>query len=175
MAGCHRRLFRKRTNLISNESHVGSGLFDNLRRKKCCWCDSERLSPFFAIEQEAPSSKEYWHTIIVLCEDCKRGQLERTYSDSSDWETTFDQTEWYLLEGTSVKQLRDFIGQTTRQFAPCPEPLSPKCLCEVHWQLTEAAKLLEPLSDDEMRQLGGAAVTEFSLDVAGLPVFQRSH
>lgn len=117
---------------------------------------------------------EYWHTIIALCDSCGKGQMERTYNDSSDWEAKFDQTEWYLLEETSVKQLRNFIGQTVGRSAPCPDPLSPKCLCEVHWQLTEAAKRLEPLSDSEMQKLNGLVMTCFSANTEGFPVFWKS-
>ena len=169
---------RNYMHLISNEPHGEKGLFDSLRRKKCSWCNSEHLRPVFVIEQETRPLKEYWHTIIARCGDCKRGQLERAYSDSSDWETTFDQTEWYLLEETSMKQLCDFIEQNATpvvlRLAPCPQPLSPKCLCEVHWQLTEAAKRLEPLTDDEMRKCGGFIETTFCLTPAGLPEFETS-
>ena len=147
---------------------------DSLRRKKCCWCDSELVRPYFVIEQEVRLSTEYWHTIVVLCDDCKRGQLERTYRDSSDWETTFEQTEWYMLEEASVKRLRDFIEQKAQRFAPCPDPLSPKCLCDVHWQLTEAAGRLEPLNDDEIKKFGAAVVSVFSSSAVGLPEFERS-
>lgn len=164
----------KRLNVNSNEPHAGTELLDNLRRKQCCWCDSERLRPFFAIEQESPSSTEYWHTIIALCDDCKRGQMERTYNDSSDWERKFDQTEWYMLDETSVKQLCDFIGQTAQRFAPCTEPLSPKCLCEVHWHLTEAAKRLESMDDEEIQKRGGLIVSSFSINTEGLPAFCKS-
>lgn len=114
---------------------------------------------------------EYWHTIIALCDSCGKGQMERTYNDSSDWEAKFDQTEWYLLEETSVKQLRNFIGQTVGRSAPCPDPLSPKCLCEVHWQLTEAAKRLEPLSDDEMRKRRGVMMSRFIVNDYDFPEF----
>ena len=148
---------------------------DNLRRKKCCWCDSELVRPYFVIEQEVRLSTEYWHTIVVLCDDCKRGQLERTYRDSSDWETTFEQTEWYKLEEGSVKQLRDFIEQKAQRFAPCPDPLSAKCLCDVHWQLTEAAQRLEPLSDDEIRRLHSVAPGTFSFAKDSFPKFERSN
>ena len=158
---------------------MGKRLVENLRRKRCGWCDSEHLRPLFAIEQETPSPKEYWHSIIVVCDNCDRGQLEQTYQDSSDWEKTFDQTEWFLLDEVSMLRLDDFIEQrvvqSQRRVSPCPDPLSPKCLCEVHWRLTEAAKRLESLTDDEMRKTGGLVVAILSLNNAGMPRFEKTY
>jgi hypothetical protein len=122
---------------------------------------------------------EYWHTIVVQCLECHRGQLERAYYDSTNGEETLDQTEWFLLDKDSMEQLARYIRQHPDEmkhcrFPPCAEPLVPKCLCSVHWQLTEAAKRLEPLSDDEIRQLRGNAPATFSLVKDGSPRFERA-
>lgn len=124
---------------------------------------------------------EYWHTVIAECVDCRGGQLERTYHDSSDWEKAFDQTEWYLLDKASMDKLREFIQHSDtdstieRKSSPCPEPLSPKCLCGLHWQLTEAAKRIEPLTDDEIHQLRGVVSSTFSCNEENVPRFHRSY
>ncbi len=139
--------------------HAGEALRENLRGNKCLHCGSDNIRPYFAIEQETKPPFEYWHTIIVRCFDCDRGQLERAYYDSADGEETFDQTEWYLLEEDSMERLADFIKRGAT--GSCPEPLSPGCLCAVHWQLTEASNRLEPPADDELLRSGGKVSAEF--------------
>lgn len=168
------------TTVTSSEENVTSKLSENLRCKRCIQCESESLSAFFAIEQEE-RPPEYWHAIIAVCLACRRGHLERTYRDSGDREDAFDQTEWYLLDEVSMERVREFVQQSNtdgtfhRKLSPCPEPLSPKCLCAVHWQLIEAVKRLEPLTDEEMRIFGGVVALRFSLEKAGFPRFERSN
>jgi len=167
--------------LASNEPNEGKKLIENLRRRSCVHCGSDDLKTFFALEQEVQPPFEYSHTVIAMCCDCRRGQLERTYFDSGDRDQIFDQTEWYLLDRDSMDQLREFILQSStdntleRKFSPCPEPLSPKCLCGVHWQLTEAARRLEPLTDNEMQDLRGVVSATFSCTGDNVPRFERSH
>jgi len=166
-------------NLASNEPNKDKKLIENLRRRSCIHCGSDNLKPFFALEQEVQPPFEYSHTMVAMCSDCRRGQLERTYFDSGDGDQIFDQTEWYLLNKDSMDRLREFILQSNtdntleRKLTPCPEPLSPKCLCGVHWQLTEAAKRLEPLTDEEIHKNAGVALSTFTLNGAGLPTFKR--
>jgi len=167
------------TAVTADESNVGRILVENLRRETCMQCGSQSLKLFFAMEQEV-RPPEYSHAVIAMCSDCGKGQLERTYHDSANGEDSFDQTEWYLLDKDSMERLREFIQQrkkdgTSRgKFSPCPEPLSPKCLCGIHWQLTEAARRLEPLTDDEMREFGSGIVSTVSLNNAGIPRFERA-
>jgi len=163
----------------SNELHTGWSLMENLRRRECLHCGSEKMTPCFAIEQEMKPPSEYWHTIVVQCIECRSGQLERAYYDSTDGGETLDQTEWFLLDQDSMAQLTRFIHQHPGELIrgtlpPCAEPLSPKCLCNVHWQLTEAAKRLEPLNDDERRQLQSAALATFACAKDGFPTFERA-
>ncbi|MGH2567505.1 MAG: hypothetical protein ACRDGA_04145, partial [Bacteroidota bacterium] len=132
------------------------------------------------IEREV-QPPEYSHTVVAVCPDCRRGQLERTYRDSADPEEIFDQTEWYLLDEASMDRFRQFIRQNSMdgsfraRSSSCPAPLSPQCLCGVHWQLTEAARRLEPLSDDEMQRLQGVALASFSCTEDGFRKFARSN
>lgn len=156
--------------LKSDEQNVRNNLFQNLRRKTCIQCESRDLELFFAIEQEV-QPPEYSHAIITVCPDCRGGQLERAYYDEPESDEVFQQTEWFLLDESSMVLLREFIRQS--EFGPCLEPLSPQCLCTVHWRLAEAAKRLEPLSDDEMQRLGGAVAARFGSDKAGFPRFER--
>ena len=151
----------------------------NLRRPRCIQCGSHNLNPFFAAEQETIAPTEYSHIIIAMCADCKQGQLESTYYDAGDREEVLDQTEWYLLNEGSMARLQGFIEQTgagvMARFSPCPKPLSPACLCGVHWQLTEALTRLELLIDDEIRKFGSVVGVSFSLNDLGLPRFEMVH
>jgi len=168
-------------NSASNEPSQGKKLIENLRRRSCIHCGSDNLKPFFALEQEVQPPFEYSHTIIAMCCDCRGGQFERTYFDSGDRDQIFDQTEWYLLDKDSMERLREFIQQTKtdgtsrRKFARCPDPLSPTCLCAVHWQLTEAAKQLEPLTDNEIQESRGVVSATFSCTRNNAPRFDKSH
>lgn len=168
------------TTLPSNERNVGKNLLENMRRKECIQCSSQKLKLFFAIEQEE-RPPEYSHVIIVLCPNCKRGQVERTYCDSTNGEDLFVHTEWYLLDKDSVDRLGEFIRQHSadgvfqKRFTPCPKPLSPQCLCAVHWQLSEAAERLEPLTDKELLEQRGVVSCTFTVNEEGLPKFERSH
>lgn len=172
--------FPLETRLTLHGRNIGKDIVENLRRKTCIQCGSRNLNRFFAIEQEA-QPPEYSHSMIAMCADCGRGQLERTYCDRADTEEIFDQTEWYLLAKDSMDRLREFIqetktdGTSPRKFSRCPEPLSPKCVCDVHWQLGEAAKRLEPLSDEEIQELHGVVLAKFFCSGDNIPRFERSH
>ena len=163
----------------SNEPHAGEYLLENLRQQTCLSCGSRSLGPFFAIDQVVRSLNEYEHSIIAVCGDCGHGHLERTYYDSTDGDDILDQTEWYLLDKDSMKRIADFIVQKgcwtigQRHVTPCPEPLSPNCFCAVHWQLLEASKKFEPLTDAELVQNKGTASAEFMVAIEGAAMFLK--
>ncbi len=165
----------------SNELHTGKKLYENLRKKICLHCGSHNITPFFAVEQEVHPPGEYWHTLIVLCTDCRRGQLERTYCDITNGEDNFEQTELYALDEISMTRLREFVENKNdyntfgKDYSPCPEPLSPKCLCSVHWVLSEASKRLETPGDTELLEQKGSVAATFLFTREGFPMFLRSH
>jgi hypothetical protein len=165
--------------LASNERGSGQQLYENLRCKKCIRCDSGNISLYFAIEQGVRRPYEYWHTIIVACTDCKQGQLERTYYDATDWDDILNQTEWYVFDETSMRNLHEFIHNKApdlaagNRYLSCPEPLSPGCNCGVHWLLNEAAKKLDSLTEIEMRELNGIVPVKISFSREGITVFGR--
>lgn len=162
-----------------NEPHSGDRIMENLRRRTCVRCGSERIAPYFAIEQIVRPPFRYEHAIVSMCPDCRGGQLERTYRDSADPAEILDQSEWYSFDESSMDAFAVFIRhkivQTApgRRLSPCPEPLSPTCLCDVHWQLAEAAGRLEPLSDEEMGRRGEAVDLTFAMNASGLPEFKK--
>lgn len=143
-------------------------------------CGSENISPFFAIEQEARSPDEYWHTIIALCSSCKKGQLERTYYDASDVEDIISETELFILDESSMARLREYVEQrnfertTGKSRSGCPAPLSPHCTCGVHCMLSEASKRIDPLTDTELQELNGRVSIVFLFTREGYPMFMRS-
>jgi len=162
----------------SNEPHAGEYLLENLRQQTCLSCGSRSLGPLFAIDQVVRSLNEYEHSIIAVCGDCGHGHLERTYYDSTDGDDILDQTEWYRFDKDSMKTISDFITQTgylaQTKVDACPQPLSPSCVCAVHWHLAEASRKLEPMTNSELYELGGITSAVFALDKESNPRIERS-
>lgn len=166
--------------MASNERNIGEKLYENLRQKKCIHCGSGNIRPFFAIEQGVRQPYEYWHTIFVVCTDCKKGQLERTYYDAKDWDDILNQTEWFIYDENSMRNLEEFVENKNVQkpfdngFYACPEPLSPKCHCSVHWILIESVKKLESLTDTEMKEAKGVGCIKILFSKEKVPMFVRT-
>lgn len=77
----------------------------------------------------------YGHTRIGLCPRCGSLQVERLDHDCFDFESVWDQFEWYLLDREALPAIRQFLSR-------CPNPLDPACDCATHQQLqTECSRL----------------------------------
>jgi hypothetical protein len=78
-----------------------------------------------------------------------------------------------------MEWLREFIGPGSDAYIlgksvyECPEPLSPKCLCGVHWMLTGASGKLE-MSDAELSEFNAIMPVMFILTQEGMPTFLRT-
>lgn len=70
----------------------------------------------------------YGHTCIGLCPHCGSLQVERLDHDCFDFESVWDQFEWYLLDREALPAIRQLLSR-------CPDPLDPGCDCAIHQHL----------------------------------------
>jgi hypothetical protein len=110
-----------------------------------CWaCGLAAPETVFLVDQHGiPPGEDghnilYGHIRIGLCPRCDNLQIERLDHDCFDYESVWDQYEWYLLEGEMVPLLRSLLRT-------CPLPLDRSCRCAIHQQMRTACGSL-PIS-----------------------------
>jgi len=110
-------------------------------RQTCISCHSKEILPLILVDQDGipPDQKGhelvYSHLMVLLCQTCGSGQVERLDHHSFDFEEFWDWYEWYVLDSSDMSQMR-MILET------CPHPLSPQCTCSIHHALRSACGTL---------------------------------
>jgi len=104
---------------------------DLLGRTSCILCGSEKLSVVAVIDKDGIPPGErghnigYYHVMLAQCQSCGCGLLERLDHDCFDFDSVFDQYEWYLLERSDITKLM-------RNFQSCPNLMRYNCDCTIH-------------------------------------------
>ena len=112
-----------------------------LGRNKCPGCGSNKLRVVAVIDKEGfhPGHSKhnigYHHVMLVRCEKCSHGLIERLDHDCFDWESVFDQYEWYILNEADLRRLLEGL-------ISCPNPMAPKCECQIHESLRHSIETL---------------------------------
>ena len=88
---------------------------------------------------EPPGHKDhnisYDHDLVEICPACNGATLVRLRHDCLDFESVYDQYEWYELSPDEGARLREFAAR-------CKRPLDPFCTCAVHKSLKASALTL---------------------------------
>ena len=94
----------------------------------------------FVDEHGIPPAEEghnitYGHTRMGVCARCGSLQIERLDHDCFDFDSVWDQYEWYTLDAADLPFVRGMLKD-------CPNPLDPVCQCAAHRDLrTECSRL----------------------------------
>jgi len=83
----------------------------------------------------------YDHDVVELCPACGGGTLEQLRHDCFDFESVYDQYEWYELTPEDGVRMRAIAAR-------CGQPLNPFCVCAVHTSLKASALALPSSSWD---------------------------
>lgn len=102
-----------------------------LGRKSCISCGSRNLSVTAVIDRggyppgDPKHNIGYDHVMLAQCQSCGCGLVERLDHDCFDFDSVFDQCEWYLLERSDITKL-------ISNFQSCPNPMRYNCDCTIH-------------------------------------------
>ena len=140
-------------------------------KRNCVLCKSENLSLAFFISNKGippglPGHEiSYSHVIVNFCNDCGSGILEKLIHDCFDFDDVWDQYEWYVLDKNDTELLNNTLND-------CPDPLSPKCYCDIHRSLRSSVFYL-PVDSWNWSLEGEHHVRKVSLNIMdGLPRFE---
>lgn len=89
----------------------------------------------------------YDHVVIESCPACDGATVESLRHDCFDWESVYDQYEWYELSPADGAKLKTSAGR-------CQQPLNPFCGCSVHQSLRASARALPSSSWDVVFEWG---------------------
>jgi hypothetical protein len=115
----------------------------SVARTTCLICGSRQLHPLLNLSETGISHGAAGHNfthayqIIVMCEACGHGQLEKYshdcfhYYGDEDWEMYW----WYALSPIGVRRLHELL-------ADCLDPLDANCNCALHRSLRESGEHL---------------------------------
>ena len=112
-------------------------------RSRCLICGSSRLQPFLNLSETGTSHGAAEHNfthayqIIVICEACGHGQLEKCSHDCFDYygDEDWDMYWWYALSPIMLTRLRDLL-------VACPDRLNTACNCALHRSLRDSGERL---------------------------------
>lgn len=147
---------------------------DLLGRKSCSYCGLRNLSVLAIIDKDGIPPAEpkhnigYYHIMLAKCQDCGRGMVERLDHDCFDFDSVFDQYEWYLLDRPTVTKL-------LKSFQSCPDPMRHDCDCAIHHSLRSSIDSL-PKNPWRWAFEDDLHVHKISLKWAeGLPILEAIH
>ncbi len=117
----------------------------HLGKLACAACGSKRIVPVFVISRYGVHPSEeghqiaYSHKVLVECASCGSGHVESLEHDCFDWESVFDQYEWYLIS-------KDDMATLNEEIKKCNAKMNDECKCDAHVAMRNAVMHLPSLT-----------------------------